>query len=157
MKQAQRKDKLPLTILIPARKEEVTILNTLRNIDRYVSTPHTTIVVNDKNDSQDLTADIVSTYTPKNYTLKIYIYNSQRGESGFSGAILLGLSKILKGAVVIVMADGCDELTKIDLMYEKICQGWDVVCGSRYAKNGRKIGGTEAQEYSFIFSEQNIC
>ena len=39
------------------------------------------------------------------------------------------------------MADLSDDLTQVDQMYELYLQGFDLVCGSRYMKGGRLIGG----------------
>lgn len=39
------------------------------------------------------------------------------------------------------MADLSDSLEIVDDMYQKILEGYDVVCGSRYMKGGKQIGG----------------
>ena len=38
------------------------------------------------------------------------------------------------------MADGSDDLNSINGMYGLYCQGFHIVCGSRYMKNGKQIG-----------------
>ena len=43
--------------------------------------------------------------------------------------------------MLVVMGDASDDLTVADAMLEKINQGYDLVCGSRYMKGGRQIGG----------------
>ena len=39
------------------------------------------------------------------------------------------------------MADLSDEMTQVDHMYALYLQGFDLVCGSRYMKGGKLIGG----------------
>jgi hypothetical protein len=39
------------------------------------------------------------------------------------------------------MADLSDDLKVVDRMYEKYLEGADLVCGSRYMKGGKQIGG----------------
>jgi len=39
------------------------------------------------------------------------------------------------------MADLSDEMTQVDYMYALYLQGYDLVCGSRYMKGGKLIGG----------------
>ena len=42
---------------------------------------------------------------------------------------------------LIVMADGADELSNVDEMFKRINKGFDIVCGSRYMRGGKQIGG----------------
>ncbi len=60
---------------------------------------------------------------------------------GVTGAIKTGLEAVESGPVLVTMADLSDEMTQVDRMYELYLQGFDLVCGSRYMKGGRLIGG----------------
>ena len=60
---------------------------------------------------------------------------------GVTNAIKTGLEAVESGPVLVTMADLSDELTIVDRMYELYLRGFDVVCGSRYMKGGRLIGG----------------
>ena len=134
--------KLPLTIIIPARKEEKTILKTLEELSKQVKTPHRIIVVNDL-DKSDKTDKIVKKYCQKHKNVSLIINKKQ----GFAAALRLGFKAIKKGVVVPVMADRCDQLETIDKMFQKIKEGGDIVCGSRYMKGGRKKGGPKIQSF----------
>ena len=126
---------LPLAIIIPVRKEEETIIDTLELIKKSVHTKYVVLVVDDMITSSDKTI------------LKKLIHHA----SGFSFAVWRGIQEAHQGAIVIVMADGCDDLNIIDRMFEKIFSGYDIVCGSRYMKGGKKIGGPKIQGFfSFI-------
>src|SRR3990172_5407324 len=113
-----------LTIIIPARKEEKAIIPTLELLRKRVTTPRRVIVVNDRNDPNDTTALLVRNYAKKHENVDVIAYKNKRNRSGFSGAILEGISHVASGAVVFVMADMCDEPETIDVMYGKIREGW---------------------------------
>ena len=53
--------------------------------------------------------------------------------------------------VVPVMGDLCDDLMTIPLMLEKVKEGFDVVCGSRYIKGGSRIGGSKVKGFFSFF------
>lgn len=128
-----------LTIIVPAKKEEETIANTLKEIKKRVKTPHKIIVINDSFEG-DETGDIVKKYIKKNTNVSVII-NRANPHPTFASALLLGFDRVKDGVVVPVMADLCDRLEDIDIMYKKIHSGWDIVCGSRYSKGGGKKGG----------------
>jgi glycosyltransferase involved in cell wall biosynthesis len=68
-------------------------------------------------------------------------------EPGFANAIATGFEHAAADAVVPVMGDLCDAPATIDLMLSKIADGYDVVCGSRYAPGGVKMGGPRLQDF----------
>ena len=45
------------------------------------------------------------------------------------------------------MADGSDDLSSINGMYGLFCQGFHIVCASRYMRNGSQIGGDLVKKY----------
>ena len=59
---------------------------------------------------------------------------------GVLNALKTGL-EALDGVILVVMADLSDDLPKVDQMFAKINSGFDLVCGARYMKGGRQIGG----------------
>ncbi len=123
-----------LNIVIPARNEEEVILKTLENLKKNVKSPYKVIVVNDK--SKDRTENLVRTYMKKNRN--IILLNNETRKSGFGQALKLGTKKIKSGNVIYVMADLCDDPRTINKMVQKMEEGWDIVCGSRYMKGGKK-------------------
>jgi dolichol-phosphate mannosyltransferase len=62
---------------------------------------------------------------------------------GAVNAVKTGLEDCAREtAVVVIMADLSDDLNNINTMYELIEEDrYDVVCGSRYMRGGRQIGG----------------
>src|SRR3989344_4873636 len=109
---------LPLTIIIPVRKEEETIIDTLELIKKSVHTKYVVLVVDDMITSSDKTIDRVKRYQKKNRNIRI-LKKLIHHASGFSFAVWRGIQEAHQGAIVIVMADGCDDLNIIDRMFEK--------------------------------------
>lgn len=46
-----------------------------------------------------------------------------------------------------MMADMADDPQTVNEMYEKIMQGWDIVCGSRWSKGGQHLGGPKIKTF----------
>lgn len=56
-------------------------------------------------------------------------------------ALKAGFTAVKSGPVLVVMADLSDDLSDVDRMLEIYNDGADIVCGSRYMRGGRQIGG----------------
>lgn len=138
--------RMPLTIIIPAKHEEETILATLHQIKEKVKTPHKIIVVNDS-DRLDKTHTIVRNYMKENASVSMIVKRKTHNNGTFSSALKAGFDAVDTGVVIPVMADMCDLPETIDEMYKIIQKGWDIVCGSRYMKGGVKIGGPKLQNF----------
>lgn len=135
-----------LTIILPARFEEETIVKVLEEIDKRVKTPHAIIVVNDFN-PLDKTAKLVKDYAKKKKHVHLYIQKDEKKKS-FANALINGINFARKGFVIPVMADLCDELELIDVLYKKMKkEKWDIICASRYMKGGKKEGGPFIQSF----------
>ena len=124
----------PLYIVIPALNEEEIIEQTLMRLEAEVGLPHKVIVVDDH--STDGTAEVVKRFGQRHPHVSV-ICND--GPGGFSNALKVGYAAAGDGAIVTMMADLCDDPRTLPLMYAKIVEGYDVVCGSRYMKGGRKL------------------
>lgn len=141
--------KFALTLIVPAKKEEEAVIHTLEKIKERVKIPHKVIVVNDSLEG-DKTGEIVKRYIKKNKNVSVII-NRNNPHPTFASALISGFNKAKKGVVVPVMADLCDRVEDIDIMYKEILDGWDIVCASRYVKGGGKKGGPLIQSVcSFI-------
>jgi len=135
-----------ISIVIPAHNEEGNIKTTLNEVIKAVSHLYEVVVVDDH--SQDATARIVKEFSERNDFVKL-IHNHR--PKGFSNALTTGFENATGEVVVSVMADLCDELSTIEVMLNKLREGYDIVCGSRYMPEGRKIGGPFLQTFSSRF------
>ena len=127
-----------LQIVIPVYNEADNIANTLGEIAARVSTPHTVLVIYDFDDDNTLPA--VRSYIGQHSSTNIRLVKNAFGP-GVLNAIRTGLEHCSEGAVLVVMADTSDDLGIADAMFGRINEGYDLVCGSRYMKGGRQIGG----------------
>lgn len=127
-----------LQIVIPVYNEADNIAVTLGEIAARVRTPHTILIIYDFDDDSTLPA--VRSYIDKHGAGNISLIKNERGP-GVLNALRTGLEQCREGAVLIVMADNSDDIGIVDAMYGKLNEGYDLVCGSRYMKGGRQIGG----------------
>lgn len=150
-KNSERKDlsdkKVKLSIIIPARNEEENIENTVNYLIPYIEPSITEIIiVNDHSD--DSTEQIGKRLSEKYSSVKIV---NNKKEPGFSNALLTGFENSKGEFVLPVMADMCDDPKTIPEMLKKADVGFDIVCGSRYIKGGKKIGGPKLQGFFSFF------
>jgi dolichol-phosphate mannosyltransferase len=127
---------MKLTAVIPVHNEEEVIGDTLARLESELTIPHEVVVVNDH--STDRTVGVVKDAMAKWSNIRLV---DNEFPPGFTNALKTGFSSVDEGAIVTVMGDLCDDIGTIEKMYGKIQEGYDVVCGSRYMKGGRKIGG----------------
>ncbi len=142
---------MKLSIIIPAHNEEENIGQVIEQVESRIKFPFDLIVVNDH--SADRTAEIVASLAKK-FNNIILVENKLA--SGFVNAVKTGLVSVKTEVVVPVMGDLCDDLGTIPLMFEKIKEGFDVVCGSRYIKGGARIGGSKVKGFFSFFVGRTI-
>ncbi len=131
---------MKLSIVTPVYHEEKNILSVIAEIERKVKTKFEMLVVYD--DKQDPTYPVVKDFLSKNPKSPVKLVKTSFGEGrGVMNAIKTGFKESSGEAVVVVMGDLSDDISKIDPMYRLIEKGFDVVCGSRYMKGGKQIGG----------------
>jgi glycosyltransferase involved in cell wall biosynthesis len=125
-----------INIIIPVYEEAETITGTLHEIKNKITTPHRIFIVYDTSD--DSTLPVVKGLMKEE--LDIRLVKNKYGR-GVLGAIRTGFDNADEGAVLVVMADLSDDLGRVDEMFEKVNKGYDIVCGSRYMKGGKQLGG----------------
>ncbi|MFC1901896.1 glycosyltransferase [Chloroflexota bacterium] len=128
-----------ILIVLPVYNEGENILETLRRITASVSTPHKILLVYDFD--EDNTVPVVTRFISENKADNIRLVKNLYGK-GVLNAIITGFRSAGDDEIVLVsMADLSDDLTIVDGMFARINQGYDIVCGSRYMKGGRHVGG----------------
>jgi dolichol-phosphate mannosyltransferase len=83
---------------------------------------------------------VVKGYIEAGHIENIVLLKNDYGR-GVINAIKKGFNSSEALATLVVMGDLSDDLSVVDSMFEKIQEGFDIVCGSRYMKGGRQIGG----------------
>jgi len=127
-----------LQIIIPVYNEGENIAKTLGEIEDKIATPHAILIVYDFD--EDNTIPVVQDMARQRPAMKVSLVKNRYGR-GVLNAIRTGFDSVADGVVLVVMADSSDDLPVVDRMFEKINQGYDIVCGSRYMKGGKQIGG----------------
>lgn len=124
-----------LGIIIPVYNEGENIGATLNAIEDNVRTPHRIYIVYDFD--EDNTLPIVEKFITDGMNLKL-VKNPVRG---VVSAIKTGLREAEEEGLLVTMADMSDDYSVVDDMFRLMLDGYDVVCGSRYMKGGRQVGG----------------
>jgi glycosyltransferase involved in cell wall biosynthesis len=127
----------PLTVVIPVYNEGANFKALWGEIASSIRTPFTAVVVNDFD--ADNTVPVVKELIASGET-RLSLLRNAYGR-GVTGAIKTGLEAVESGPVLVTMADLSDEMTQVDHMYALYLQGYDLICGSRYMKGGKLIGG----------------
>ena len=147
----KKSNKNGISIIIPTYNEEARIIKTLEGLGRHVKIEKEIIVVDD---STDATEKTVKNYARSHKDIT-FIKNKPKNR-GFVKSLQVGVASSKKDVVVFVMADRCDDPHTINRMYQKIMKGFDVVCGSRYMRGGKRLGGSEIlgqmSQYLCLFS-----
>lgn len=125
-----------LSIVIPVYNEAENIKKVLQEIDEKLHMPHRIFVVYDSD--LDTTLPVVREWQKER--LDIQLIKNRYGH-GALNAIKTGFETVEAGAVLVMMADLSDDLSVVDEMFAKIKAGFDIVCGSRYMKGGKQLGG----------------
>ncbi len=115
---------------------------TVKGLEDALDIEHEIIVVNDH--SSDRTADILVALSQKIAAVK---FTENKRQPGFANALKTGFEMSAGQYVVCVMADLCDDPATIIKMADKIDEGFDIVCGSRYMSGGQKLGGPKFKTF----------
>ncbi|HUA13552.1 MAG TPA: glycosyltransferase family 2 protein [Candidatus Sulfotelmatobacter sp.] len=131
-----KKDKPLLHIVTPVFNEGKSFPALYKAVKKNIKTPHELIVVYDFDG--DNTVPVARQFAKNDKSIILHKNNIGRGALN---AIKSGLDYVKQGPVLIIMADLSDDLSMVDKMYEEYLKGAAVVCGSRYMKGGKQIGG----------------
>ena len=126
---------MKLSVLIPAHNEEGNILPTVDALYKELVTSgidHEIVVVNDN--STDGTEKTLISMVQSIPTLRYY---NNTPPNGYGFAVRFGLKKITGDCVAIMMADASDSPRDLVKFYNKLCEGYDAVFGSRFIAGGR--------------------
>ena len=126
-----------LTIVIPVYNEGANFAALWAELASGIKTPFTALVVYDFEADNTLP---VAQQIIEGGESRLKLIRNAYGR-GVTNAIKTGLEAVRSGPVLVTMADLSDDPTQVDRMYELYLQGFDLVCGSRYMKGGRLIGG----------------
>ena len=125
-----------LSIVIPVYNEPDNIEPTLRRIESEVMTPHEILVVHDFD--ADTTVPVVRRLQAQLPAVRLHRNDIGRG---VLNAMKAGIGASTAPLVLITMADGSDEMDRVDDMVRLGQEGAALVAGSRYMRGGGQVGG----------------
>jgi len=129
---------MTLSVIVPTHNEEENIADAVNRIENSISFPFELVIVNDH--STDRTQELIVGLARRYQNIK-QVENTR--DKGFANAVRTGFENAGGDAMVLVMADLCDDLLAIPKMFKIIDDGYDVVCGCRYIKGGGRLGGSK--------------
>lgn len=125
-----------ISIILPVFNEGKNISKQIEELEKIIKYKHEIIIVYDF--KEDDTVPFVKKLQKKYRFLRLVKNNLGRG---VINAVKTGFGSSSGGAVVVMPADLADNPQTINRMFQKLDQGFDIVCATRYAKGGKKIGG----------------
>ncbi len=139
--QATSPSKPVLTIVTPVYCEDELIVATIEEVQKHVHLPFEMLIVYDF--EEDTTLPYVKKMIRSVPELKLV--RNDRGR-GVINALCTGFAAAQGEYIVVVNGDLSDDIETINAMLAEARTGYDLVCGTRYSKGGRKLGGPFIQD-----------
>lgn len=128
---------MKISLIVPLHNEEENVADLINKIEQTLDFSYELLVVNDH--SIDRTRLLVEELICKYKNIRLV---NNKLDGGFGNALRTGFKEAYGEVVVPIMGDLCDDLETVKKMLNKIEDGYDIVCGSRYIKNGKRQGGS---------------
>lgn len=125
-----------LHIIVPVFNEDKNFPKTYSSIREHLGAGPNIIVVYDFD--EDTTVPTVRKLAEQDSALTLLKNTLGRGPAN---ALRAGFRSVQSGPILVVMADLSDDLRDVRTMIDLYRKGSAVVCGSRYMRGGRQIGG----------------
>lgn len=125
-----------LSIVLPVYNEGENITKQIEELEKNLKYKHEILVVWDFD--EDTTVPYIKKLQKKIKNLKGIKNVFGRG---VISAVKTGFKKFSGDAVVVMPADLADDPNTVNKMFTKLLAGYDIVCATRYAKGGKKMGG----------------
>jgi dolichol-phosphate mannosyltransferase len=126
-----------LSIVVPVRNEAENIVPLFETLRQQVKSSAEVLLVYDTEDDPTV-AEAKRNASSLPFGLRLVKNDYGRGPAN---ALRAGFAASNGDATVVVMADLSDELSLIDPMLGWVRKDCDIVCGSRYMRGGKQIGG----------------
>ncbi len=126
-----------LSILIPVRNEGINVRIMLRILSAVVDVPHEVLIVHDS--TEDDSIPVVEKAREKYQEVRL-VHN--RLGIGVINAIRAGVEAAEGEYVLIFAADEIGPVLAIEDMLDLMREGCDLVSCTRYARGGRRLGGS---------------
>lgn len=132
-----------IDVFVPVYNEGKNIKPLLDSINEKVNSTFRIIIVYDS--ETDDTLPVIEKIKA-DYPFEICLECNHYGK-GALNAFKTGVESAHGEYWVFTMADLSDSIETINVMKEKIDEGYDIVCGSRYMRGGAVIGGPKFKQF----------
>lgn len=129
--------KLPISIIVPVYNEGLNITLFIQALEKKVKIKHEIIIVYDFD--QDDTVPVVKELQYKFSNIRLIKNNLGKG---LINACRVGFIEAKGNFIVVMPGDLADDPKAINNMYKLAKGGYDIVCGTRYSKGGKQLGGS---------------
>jgi dolichol-phosphate mannosyltransferase len=130
------------TVIIPAFNEGTNIIKTIQDLVKLYGSTIDVIVVVDF--EEDTTIKFFNQIDEAPETFRILIQDYGPGPAN---AIRFGIDQANTECVVVMMADGSDDVRAIQELSNLVSRGVAVACASRYMSGGQQIGGPRFKKF----------
>lgn len=127
-----------LSIVIPVYNEADNILKLFNQIKKNITVDKEILIIYDFD--EDNTIPVIKNNKDIFKNLNISLIKNDLGP-GVVNALKAGFKNVRGEYTLVLMADLSDDLALVEKMIKEIKYGYDIVCGSRYMKGGKHIGG----------------
>lgn len=127
-----------IDIIVPVYNEAGNVKKLFDEIEKEIKTEKRVSIIYDFD--EDDTLPVVSRIAEE-YSFPVRQIKNELG-GGVLNAIIMGFRNAEYDKILVVMADLSDRLDVVDIMAERMEEGYDLVCGSRYMKGGKQNGGS---------------
>jgi len=141
-----------LSIVTPVYCEDELIISTINEVKEKVMVPYEMIVVYDFD--EDTTLPYVREMLPVVPELRLHKNTIGRGAIN---AVRSGFETARGKYIVMVNGDLSDDMSTVQDMIDEMEEGADVVCGTRYSKGGKKMGGPFIQDLMSRMANYSFC
>ncbi len=129
-------NKIYISVITPVYNEGSNIKKFIYDLESSINIKHEVLIVYDFD--EDNTLPVVRKLKRKYQNIKLI---KNIFEPGLINACKTGFKKAKGDFYVIMPGDLADEPKTINKMYELAKTGYDIVCASRYCKDGKQLGG----------------
>jgi len=130
------------TVIIPAYNEGANIVKTVQQLEELYDSTIDVIVVVDS--EEDTTIYHFNELEKKPSTFVIAVQNYGPGPAN---AIRYGIDQVDTECIIVMMADGSDDVRAVKDLANLIYRGVAVACASRYMSGGQQIGGPRLKKF----------
>jgi dolichol-phosphate mannosyltransferase len=127
-----------LSIVVPVFNEEKNIISLLNQIKEHINIELEVLIIYDFDNDNTIPVIKENFDSFKRLNIKIIKNNIQ---PGVVNAVKKGINCASGKFILVLMADLSDDLSILNSMLKEMEKGYDIICGSRYMKGGKQIGG----------------